>query len=67
MTKVCGDDHHRAPDLVDMWLDLAEALDEIEDWCSRESGSTMSLIDSCARPLHTATSLGRLGLIGLAS
>lgn len=54
-------------DLPDLWLDLAQAAEDITEWCNNGDGTLHGLVGDCARSLHDATSFGAVALLGLAS
>jgi hypothetical protein len=59
-----------APPTIDsseLWLDVAEALVDIDVWIEGGDPSRQSLMESCAYPLSQATGLARVTLMGLAS
>lgn len=58
----------RGEDLFDeIWLSVDGALEDIESWCSKGGGSVQRFYAECSFPLHQATNLAGLAILGLAS
>lgn len=53
-------------DLLDLWQDIAAALDDISDWtAARATPTYRDLVDDCAQPVSRASALESLAIVGM--
>ena len=53
-------------EIMDMWLDVMSALEDLNDWQAKDGGSVREMLTEFAYPVHETTNLGRIPIMGLA-